>query len=262
MKQNSVSIILPVHNRSKLALSAMSSALEQQGVDAEIIIIDDGSEEPFSFAQESKSTVFLIRQPNQGPAAARNVGIQRARNEFIAFLDSDDLFYPSKLRDQIAGMARIAADWSCGSYEYWDDVDLVLRTMRIDSFPLGFWRHLCPVGCSSIVARRSLLLSVDGFDESFYCGEDWDLLIRLGEKAAPFLCSKPLYFYRTHGESMSRKHPEKWRSSWKMIEKKHGLTLERPRMYTNCPTVFEKHTSYTEHASAADSIQPSAVSLA
>jgi len=99
-----VSVIIPVHNRQTLCERALRSALAQQVGDVETIIVDDGSQPPFRLPTDLAGTsdVRVIRHDNnRGPAAARNTGVEAARGEWIAFLDSDDYWLAGTLKPRL-----------------------------------------------------------------------------------------------------------------------------------------------------------------
>lgn len=100
-----VSVIIPVYQRQEDGEEALRSVLAQRGVDFELILVDDGSPTPFELPPDVRGDrrVRLVRQArNGGAAAARNRGIEEARHDWIAFLDSDDLWHPGKLSAQLA----------------------------------------------------------------------------------------------------------------------------------------------------------------
>lgn len=93
-----VSVVIPVHNGARFLAEALESVLEQEP--AEVIVVDDGSSDGSADIARSFD-VTVLRQDNQGVAAARNAGIEVSRGEAIAFLDADDLWLPGKLRAQV-----------------------------------------------------------------------------------------------------------------------------------------------------------------
>ena len=100
----SVSVVIPVYNRARLVAGAIESALAQSHPCAEILIVDDGSTDDIdrvARSYEGRGPVRLIRKPNGGVSSARNRGIEEARGDFVAFLDSDDVWLPSKLELQL-----------------------------------------------------------------------------------------------------------------------------------------------------------------
>ncbi len=96
-----VSVILPVHNGAKYLKMALDSVFSQTYQALEIIVIDDGSEDDSASIVNSYRDLELIRQGNQGVAAARNVGIASAHGDFIAFIDQDDMWLPPKIETQV-----------------------------------------------------------------------------------------------------------------------------------------------------------------
>lgn len=106
MSAPSVSVVVPVYNGNRYLAAALDSVLGQSSPPAEVLVIDDGSSEPPGpVLAKYASRVRLIRQDNRGPAAARNLGIQRASGEFVAFIDQDDLWTPGRLARQLQRFA-------------------------------------------------------------------------------------------------------------------------------------------------------------
>lgn len=100
-----VSVIIPTYNRESSVAEATRSVLEQEGCELEVIVVDDGSTDRTAEVLEPfGSAIRVIRQPNAGVSAARNAGMAAARGEWLAFLDSDDLWRPGKLRLQLEEM--------------------------------------------------------------------------------------------------------------------------------------------------------------
>ena len=104
-----VSTIIPVHNRARLLREAVASVLAQTYRPIEIVIVDDGSTDDTAavadeLARSSPETIVVIHQPNAGPGAARQRGLERARGSFIQFLDSDDLLLPGKFTAQVGAL--------------------------------------------------------------------------------------------------------------------------------------------------------------
>ena len=97
-----VSVIIPTFNRSRLVAEAVASALAQEAVALEVIVVDDGSEDDTPTVLTSLGVaVRPVFQAHAGVSAARNTGIRMARGEWLAFLDSDDLWLPQKLQKQL-----------------------------------------------------------------------------------------------------------------------------------------------------------------
>lgn len=92
-----VSVIIPAYNASRTIEQAVRSALEQRHRELEVLVIDDGSSDDTA-ERADRMGVRVIRQPNQGPGAARNQGLEAARGELIQFLDADDVLHPHKIQ--------------------------------------------------------------------------------------------------------------------------------------------------------------------
>src|SRR5437016_1937557 len=120
-----VSVVIPTYNRAQRTIASTESVFAQTYTNLEIIVIDDGSKDGSSeiiekFLEERKRTqhgrqIHYFKQPNQGASAARNAGIERARGEFIAFLDSDDTWLPDKLERQLAAMEQFPGCGACST---------------------------------------------------------------------------------------------------------------------------------------------------
>src|SRR5271156_2034659 len=102
MSRPAVSVIIPTYNYGRFVTEAVDSVLAQSYTDHEVIVVDDGSvDDTPERMQPYAERVRYLRQPNQGPSAARNNGIEAARGEYVAFLDADDLWHPRKLEAQL-----------------------------------------------------------------------------------------------------------------------------------------------------------------
>jgi hypothetical protein len=184
-----ISVVIPVHARQESGEHALRSAMSQSGVGLEVIIVDDGSPTPFRLPPDlaDDSHIRLVRQPNGGPAAARNRGVAEARGEWIAFLDSDDLWLPEKLSRQLAhARAGIAGGWPaltavmCGFTQV--EIATGQRRARI---PMESWSPAdLAAGCwfgpgSTALIPRTAFDAIGPFDASLRRLEDLDWFLRL-----------------------------------------------------------------------------------
>jgi glycosyltransferase involved in cell wall biosynthesis len=201
-----VSVVIPTRDRwPLLSTHALPSALGQEDVDLEVIVVDDGSSDGTSdhVARLSDPRVRVVRHDTaQGPAAARNAGIAAARGDWIAFLDDDDLWSPRKLRTQVE--AARGADWCYCAAVVVDD-----RLEVIDVLPLAEAHTLVPAlrhgnvvgaGSSSVIVRAGVLRRTGAFDESLYYVEDWDLWFRLAQAGRAVACGEQLVATLDHAE--------------------------------------------------------------
>lgn len=213
----SVSVVIPCYNAAPYIGTAIDSVVEQQWPDLEIIVVDDGSSDGSAqVAAAHGAGVHVIRQSNAGPGAARNVGIEAARGEYIAFLDADDLWLPGKLARQIALMQRTPdARMSYGSWHVWHsngdvrpsaewlrEKDMELQTHDGEAKPSG-WVY-CDLlldtilNSSTVLAHRSLFGEVGRFDTSLPVGEDYDLWLRMSRVTQIVRVPSAVALYRLH----------------------------------------------------------------
>lgn len=182
------SIIIPVHNAERTIGEAIASVQAQTLEDWEIIAVDDGSTDRSAVivaeAARSDPRVRLIRQPNRGPAEARNRGLDRAHGDFIGFLDADDVLLPHALRVLVATAVRSPDRAAFGSYDRIapDGRDLRWPTVEpLDSLGLDEFRafNRFPVHCQ-LIERKNL--GDVRFRGELPALEDWDFWLRLAER--------------------------------------------------------------------------------
>lgn len=202
-----VSVVIPTRDRwHLLSTRALPSALAQDDVEHEVVVVDDGSIQPADVELPARGDDprlrIVRRERSEGMAAARNAGIVTARGEWVAFLDDDDVWSPRKLREQLDAARAARADFAYAGVVAVDERGAVLDTLylpRPDELQAKLSRAcVIPAGCSNVVARVDLLRSVGGFDESFVHVADWDLWIRLAHLGAAAVCDAVLVAYLLH----------------------------------------------------------------
>ena len=187
-----VSIVVPTYNREKELGRAIHSILQQTYVKYEIIIVDDGSTDHTMDAvqQFEDDRIRYIRlEQNQGAGHARNVGIQEARYDYIAFLDSDDEWLPDKLRIQMAKLLSSEEKLGMvycrmGGRQRHSNARFICPPMELRREVLEgelFDKLLLSnvIGTPTLVLRKECLEQVGGFKESLLCLEDWELILRI-----------------------------------------------------------------------------------
>ncbi|MHC1724930.1 MAG: glycosyltransferase family 2 protein [Syntrophobacteraceae bacterium] len=210
-----ISVVIPTFNRSKFLDEAVRSVLRQKDVpqEYEIIVVDDGSTEDIRQTLANlPAPVRYLRQDHSGVSAARNLGISNARGEWIAFLDSDDLWFPGKLSAQMRYFSQNPGMLLCQTEEIWIRNGKRFNPKKYHKKPQGYCFPLllerCLVSPSAVVIHRSIFESVGMFDESFPACEDYDLWLRIGHRFPLGLLEKPLTIKRGgHPDQLSASVP-------------------------------------------------------
>jgi glycosyltransferase involved in cell wall biosynthesis len=204
-----VTVIIPTRNRRELLLSmGLRSARDQQDVDHEVIVVDDGSTDGTAAAVQAigDPRVTVLMAGGQGAAHARNVGIAAASAGCIAFLDDDDAWSPRKLRKQIDVLSETQADFVYSPALLIDRRHVPLSLLpapdpgRLDDDLRE--RNAMPAGGSNVVVRTELIRRLGGFDESLLHLEDWDLWLRMGQVARGAVCDEILVAYLCHEDNL------------------------------------------------------------
>lgn len=214
-----VSVIIPAYNSEKYIGAAIDSVLAQTYKNYEIIVVDDGSTDNTSEVvnkyiipqtiDRRQPTVKYIYQQNKGPSAARNKGIKESNGEYIAFLDSDDMWLPEKLNRQMEFFASSDGYGLIFIGHYLiNEMGSCVTTHKIDhpetitgvkSFLFGN-PHL---GTSTIVIPKKCFDEVGLFDETLMAAEDIDMWIRISRKYKVGCINEPLVRIRFRERSQS-----------------------------------------------------------
>lgn len=189
-----MSVIVPVFNRQDLLPATLQSVVAQNYRPIEVIVVDDGSADKSGEIARGCPGVTLLRQANQGVAAARNAGVAASHGDLIAFLDSDDRWLPNKLSLQVAAhhanpglaysvtMMRNVLDSGYGCPP-WLRPEL-LGTDLVAMLP------------SALVVRREAFQAIGGFDMRFRAGEDADWFLRASDSGMPMTILPELLLLR------------------------------------------------------------------
>jgi glycosyltransferase involved in cell wall biosynthesis len=176
-KNNSVSCVIPVFNGERFLAEAIESVLAQSRPVMEIIVVDDGSTDGTQqAASRFEKRVTYLRQDNAGPASARNRGIERATGEFVAFLDSDDLWLPEKTAIQLARFDARPELSICTAHmqNFWSaEVEHEVSTLQD-----GRLTEVQPNLGSSFLARRSVFQTAGLLDIKFKHRDIQELILR------------------------------------------------------------------------------------
>jgi glycosyltransferase involved in cell wall biosynthesis len=215
MPQSPISVIIPTHNRAHYLGEALESVFAQTAPPAEIIVIDDGSTDDTKKTLSSligQKKILYLFQEKAGVSAARNRGIGVAASPFLAFLDSDDLFLPTKLEKQMMVYEKFPnLGFVHCFYSKFDDSGRNLGTRDTSRFfgniypsMLKEWSTLMAMPC--VLARTDVIREVGAFDENLVWAEDLDLWRRIARRYPIGVVNEALVQVRVHPVSISHEH--------------------------------------------------------
>ena len=208
------SVVIPTYNRAELIGATLRSVYSQSCSDFEVIVVNDGStDNTLDVLAEFGHSVRVLSSTNKGPSAARNIGVSAAQGEYVAFLDSDDLWFPWTLeiyREALRQHGPTAMLRAC-SVEFNSEAAVAsvspvpfTATRRSDYFEAG-WLDEVYIGAGLIAVRRADFLQVGGFDERLHCAEDHDFALRMGRMPGFVTVRSPLQIaYRRHAASATQ----------------------------------------------------------
>jgi glycosyltransferase involved in cell wall biosynthesis len=227
-----VSVIIPVYNRAQLIGRAIGSVLVQTYRNFEIIVVDDASTDDLAGALSRIAPAQLRRvahPQNRGAAAARNTGVAAAAGEYVAFLDSDDIWYPQKLAAQVVAMRRQPPDIA-GTVCAYD----CIRTGRPPRCVVPGWTSLNfarsqLLGCTcgpgtTLLCRRAVFSEIGPYDEELRRLEDWDWLLRLVEGGYRLLGSREVLAWVEVGAGGTRRQID---AALRRIRERHEAIIAR-----------------------------------
>ncbi len=222
-----VSVVIPAYNSMKYLPTTLESVLNQTFIDFEVLVINDGSSDG-TVEWASKLTdprVKLISQANQGLPGARNTGIAHSQGEYIAFLDADDLWEPTKLEKQVRCLDEqpevgVVYTWSL----LIDDQGNSTGRFHAEQGEGNLWQQFLlgkdPIANgSAAMVRRCWFGRVGLFDTRLKSAEDLDMWLRIAAHYPFAGVKEPLTLYRQHPNSMSKNRPRMFDSLRIVIEK-------------------------------------------
>jgi glycosyltransferase involved in cell wall biosynthesis len=233
-----ISVIIPAFNSGRFVREAVESVLAQSHRALEILVVDDGSTERVDWVAEMDPVrVTYLWKPNGGPASARNAGVRRARGEYVAFLDADDLWEPYTAARQLAALTEHPdAAMVYGAVRRMSEAgELLEDAPRPRARPSGwiaeplFAQNTIPT--STVLARREHLEMVGLFNESpeLIAVEDYDLWLRVAERYPVIGLHEPLARYRMHPGGLGKGTLRSYDGEQRVVERAAARDLTGAR---------------------------------
>ena len=205
-----ISVIIPTYNRKKTLARAIRSVVNQSFSPFEILIIDDGSNDGTEeWVKENFQNIKYIYQNNHGVSSARNIGIENAYGDWVAFLDSDDEWIPNKLYEQVKSIESNPKMKFFHTNEIWIRNGVRVNQMKKHKKYGGYifekCLDICRVSPSSVLIQKEVFDNIGVFDESLRVCEDYDLWLRITSKYPVVFLDEPLiYKYGGHADQLSK----------------------------------------------------------
>ncbi len=233
-----ISVIIPTYNRYTFLKRAIASVLAQTQPVDEIIVIDDGSTDATANIQNDFPQVRYFHQNNLGVSSARNRGIVHAKNEWIAFLDSDDVWHRDKIALQRAFHQANPTILMSYTDECWVrnavEVKVPKKFKKIGGNIFEQSLSFCNIAPSSALLHTNLFELCGNFDENLEVCEDYDLWLRIAFGHEIGLIEKKLIIkYAGHEDQLSFKH-------WGM-DRFRTQSLEKILQYANDMQDWKKY---------------------
>lgn len=256
MRNTLVSVIIPTYNRADVIRNSIDSVLQQTYKNVELIVVDDGStDNTFDILASYRDKLTVVRQDNAGPSTARNRGLSISNGMIIAFLDSDDLWLPTKIERQVDIMQKLGKSVPCclcNAIVHFPDgrkkTSFDIAPIK-PSYRVGIWKNVTRILSTrfvlftqSVAVHRKALTRIGGFDESFSIMEDHDLALHLSLVGPWAYIKEPLViYYADKPEGLSYRARKEKIQLQKVIVRMYSKILHDNRL--ECP----KTRSRMEH---------------
>jgi glycosyltransferase involved in cell wall biosynthesis len=237
-----VSVVIPTYNRAATIQRSVDSVLKQKpalfAVD-EVIVIDDGSVDETAALVKTipDARVILVQlKENRGACCARNRGVETARNGFIAFQDSDDVWYEEKM-SVLGGFYR--PDWDVYFSSFFKLIDgrkeLYPGWLKKNEYKKGdLLRHSLlrnPLSTATLLIAKKVLREAGGFDEKLRRFQDWELMLRIFDRCRVVFVNQPLVNVEVRPDSISRDYRSGIFSRLYILRKQVRLFLRHPFLF-------------------------------
>ena len=229
-----VTVVIPFYNCPYID-QAISSVLQQTYSNIEIIVVDDGSTDYQYKLDPYRSQIVYLGKANGGTASALNYGMSRASGKYVAWLSSDDMFYPTKIATQVSFMESNSTQFSYTDYHTINEHGQIIN--HHSQIPLTNQRQLtetlltyCPINGCTVMMLRHLAESLGWFNPDLPYTHDYDLWSRIALNGVPMVyLPQPLTQYRRHSGMGTVLHINRILPEFEMIKAYYAPML-RQRM--------------------------------
>lgn len=224
-----VSILLTCYNHIRYLPAAFEGILSQTHKDYEIIAIDDGSKDGTRdwLSARPEPMKLIFNESNLGTYASLNVALEAATGDYIAILNDDDVWAPTKLQRQLdlfskhpeVGLVHTDGSFIDGEGKTFEGAPLGFTFPRFETgdILLGLLYENKIIASAALV-KRECFERLGGFNESYFGSGDWEMWMRIAEEYQVGFVPEPLTFYRVHGANASHKLERIWRDDEKLRE--------------------------------------------
>ncbi|BAY83317.1 family 2 glycosyl transferase [Calothrix parasitica NIES-267] len=238
-----LSIIIPTYNRPHFLPRAVESALQQTVEEVEVIVVDDGSDEPVTLPEHSQLKVIRLSQ-NSGNAVARNVGLKAAKGQYVTYLDDDDQLLPNMAQVSLDALKNTTLPQPVAALSGLEvikpDGELIDRRLP-PTLPLGshfFLEDLEPeksyFSKQTLVVGRELLLEIGGYDETFTSRVHTEMFLRLNPVCSILGLPTVTYQLTAHeGERISRNPALRQVNFERLVNKHESLFKLHPKTFAS-----------------------------
>ena len=208
-----ISVVIPTLNRINTLQRALDSVINQTYKAAEIIVVDNGSSDgTLKFLREQYPKIIILTENKIGVSSARNKGIKKSINQWIALLDSDDAWHPRKLEIQTSMLDSALKEYNLiHTDEVWFRNNKHINQMKKHKKQGGYiferCLSLCCISPSSVLFKKNILDKVGLFDESLPVCEDYDMWLKIcSSEEVLFAQDKLTYKYGGHKDQLSKSY--------------------------------------------------------
>jgi glycosyltransferase involved in cell wall biosynthesis len=239
MEQPTVTALVPTYNNDRYICETVESVLAQTYPIHEIIVVDDGStDRTGEVLAPYAGRIHYVRQANAGAPTARNTGLALATGQWVALLDSDDLWVANKTQLQIEYALR---NPSCSAVysdmKTFDSTGIIEESVKVSRnltmpsgriFPQLFAETLFQT--SSLIIRKSCIDQIGSFDTTLRMGEDYEFFLRLAQHYEFGYVDQPLVLYRQHPRQLTRTGQQQPEQPWEFLALKKIID-QYPEVY-------------------------------